>query len=135
MVINKNLLDGMEADISIEDFEPSSEADVYTMTAGSIEDNNEEEENIGVTESQISYAGNDFAYTFPEHSVTVIRLTERCGDVNGDGLVNVYDLSAVGLNFGRTGQAIQPPEADITGDGVVDIYDLVAVGRNFGNEY
>jgi hypothetical protein len=52
-------------------------------------------------------------------------------DVNEDGWVDIADLVAIGLAFGRSG----PPgflRADVTGDGVVDIADLVRVALRFG---
>ena len=49
--------------------------------------------------------------------------TERKGDVNSDGTVNVLDLIATASSYGNTGQ----DPADVNGDGVVDIQDLVLV--------
>jgi hypothetical protein len=43
-------------------------------------------------------------------------------DLNGDGQVNVQDLTAVILAWGRQGGA-----ADVNGDGPVDVLDLIAV--------
>ncbi len=44
-------------------------------------------------------------------------------DINGDGRVNVQDLTFVSTHFGRTGQSL----ADVNGDGVVNVLDLVRV--------
>lgn len=44
-------------------------------------------------------------------------------DINGDGRVNIQDLTFVSTHFGRTGQSL----ADVNGDGVVDVLDLVQV--------
>lgn len=44
-------------------------------------------------------------------------------DVNGDGTVNIQDLTLISTHFGETGQS----RADVNGDGVVDIRDLVQV--------
>lgn len=44
-------------------------------------------------------------------------------DVNGDGIVNIQDLTFISTHFGKTGQH----RADVNGDGVVDIRDLVQV--------
>jgi hypothetical protein len=60
----------------------------------------------------------------------VINIT---GDVNGDGVVDIYDLAAVGLAFGATPDKPNwNPQADINGDNIIDIFDLVAVAVNFG---
>ena len=50
-------------------------------------------------------------------------------DVNGDGVVNIIDLTLVASNFGKTGQN----DADVNGDGVVNIIDLTLVAGAFGN--
>ena len=49
-------------------------------------------------------------------------------DVNGDGVVDVYDLIAVAANFGKTG----PNIADVNGDGIVNIADLVKIAAELG---
>ena len=43
-------------------------------------------------------------------------------DVNGDGVVNIFDLTLVAQAFGKDGL-----EADVNGDGVVNVFDLVFV--------
>ena len=50
-------------------------------------------------------------------------------DANGDGVVNIIDLTLVASNFGKTGQN----DADVNGDGVVNIIDLTLVAGAFGN--
>ena len=50
-------------------------------------------------------------------------------DVNGDGVVNIIDLTLVASNFGKTGQNA----ADVNGDKVVNIIDLTLVAAAFGN--
>ncbi len=47
-------------------------------------------------------------------------------DVNGDGRVNVDDLTFVAARFGHVGEG---DAADVNADGVVNILDLVAVAR------
>jgi Dockerin type I domain/A-macroglobulin TED domain/Prenyltransferase and squalene oxidase repeat len=55
------------------------------------------------------------------------------GDVNLDGVVNVFDLSLVGSHFGAVaGSSDYLPNTDLNADGVVNISDLVIVGSNFG---
>jgi hypothetical protein len=52
-------------------------------------------------------------------------------DVDNSGCVDIADMSAVALDFGKT---FSPPlpASDITQNGVVDIFDLVYVGKDFG---
>ncbi len=47
-------------------------------------------------------------------------------DVNGDGVVNIFDLTLVAQGLG-TGEA----EVDVNGDGVVNVFDLVFVANQF----
>ncbi len=47
-------------------------------------------------------------------------------DVNGDGYVNIDDLTFVADHLGHVGKG---NAADVNGDGVIDILDLVAVAR------
>lgn len=50
------------------------------------------------------------------------------GDVNGDGVVNILDLTLVGQNIGVP---FVLPEADLNGDGQVNILDLILVANMF----
>lgn len=55
------------------------------------------------------------------------------GDVNGDGIVNVLDLTIVSMAYGMfKGEPNYNPEADLNDDGIVDIRDLAIVARNLG---
>ena len=54
------------------------------------------------------------------------------GDVNGDGVVNILDLTLVASHFGESVDASEEPNPDINGDGIVDIRDLVLVAGRFG---
>ena len=47
-------------------------------------------------------------------------------DVNGDGVVNILDLTLVAQGFGTDSL-----EADMNGDGVVNVFDLVFVANAF----
>lgn len=56
------------------------------------------------------------------------------GDVNGDGIVNVLDLSIVSLSYGFfEGELGYNLDADLNKDGIVDIRDLATVAVNLGN--
>ena len=52
--------------------------------------------------------------------------TKSPADVNGDGIVNILDLTLVAQGFGT-----DKPEADVNGDGVVNVFDLVFVANQF----
>ena len=47
-------------------------------------------------------------------------------DLNGDGAVNILDLTLVAQAFGKDGL-----EADVNGDGVINVFDLVFVANQF----
>lgn len=54
------------------------------------------------------------------------------GDVNGDGIVDIFDCVVIALAFGST--PTSPgwnPNADVNGDNIVDIFDLVVVALHF----
>ena len=58
------------------------------------------------------------------------KVIEPPWDVNGDGFVNILDLSYVAARFGDKDQT----EADVNRDGVVDIKDLITVASGMGRE-
>ena len=55
------------------------------------------------------------------------------GDANGDGTVDINDLTIVLANFGQIGMTWS--QGEFTGDGKVDINDLTIVLANFGKTY
>ena len=55
---------------------------------------------------------------------------QLAADVNGDGIVNILDLTTVSGQFGKAGKN----NADVNGDGQVNIQDLVLVAGAFGQE-
>ncbi|MEP0846553.1 MAG: hypothetical protein HRF50_06985 [Phycisphaerae bacterium] len=55
--------------------------------------------------------------------------TDCPGDLNGDGAIDLADLSALLTNFGGSGGAAQ---GDLDGDGDVDLADLSAMLERFG---
>ena len=55
------------------------------------------------------------------------------GDVNEDGVVDIADLSLVGICYGSfEGEPQYNPDADINCDGIVDIIDISFVCMNYG---
>ncbi len=68
--------------------------------------------------------GETLHVTPPELSIVV-----GSQDVNGDGIVNILDLTLIAGRFGQRGEA---NPADVNGDGVVNIADLVLVAGALG---
>lgn len=64
---------------------------------------------------------------FKEARASVEMLLTEALDVNGDGIVNIQDLTIVATQFGKVGKN----QADVNGDDVVDIRDLVLVAGGF----
>jgi hypothetical protein len=68
--------------------------------------------------------------------VKVTVSDEKPGDLNGDGVVNVDDVTLVTAHYGQT--SANPNwdgRADANNDGVVDDADLALVKANFGRKY
>lgn len=66
----------------------------------------------------------------PGHTISLPPLTLVGGDGNGDGRIDLLDLTLVARNYGLC----PPPDgwADITQDGCVNLTDLVLVAQNYG---
>ena len=50
-------------------------------------------------------------------------------DVNGDGVVNIFDLVLIASHFGERVDAAQMSNIDVNSDGIVDVRDLVIVAN------
>ena len=61
-----------------------------------------------------------------------IEADGRPADVNGDGSVDIDDLTFVADHFGHIGTG---NVADVNGDGIVNILDLVAVGKKIKKDF
>ena len=72
--------------------------------------------------------GRDFRHPQIENG-EVTEPPQLVGDVNKDGVVNIFDLVRVAGHFGQAGD----DSTDVNGDGVVNIFDLVLVAGAFGN--
>jgi hypothetical protein len=64
--------------------------------------------------------------TSPVISISVVATT-KTGDLNGDGSVNIFDLSILLSNYNTA-----DPKADINQDGTVNIFDLSILLSNYG---
>ena len=53
-------------------------------------------------------------------------------DVNGDGVVNILDLTLVASHFGERVDPAQMSDTDVNSDGIVDARDLVLVANVMG---
>jgi YHS domain-containing protein len=63
----------------------------------------------------------------------IIYSSITAGDVNRDGLVDNYDLHALGRAYNSTPTTANwNPNADFTNDDVVDSADLIILQRNYG---
>jgi hypothetical protein len=63
-------------------------------------------------------------------TATLSTITLIAGDINGDGEINLLDLTIVSSNYGMS--ADFDLRADLNGDGAVNIFDLVLVAANLG---
>jgi hypothetical protein len=55
------------------------------------------------------------------------------GDLNGDGVVDVYDAITLAKSFMTSpGDPDWNPDADLNGDGIINIVDVIILGENFG---
>ena len=67
--------------------------------------------------------------------VTTATPPQNPGDANGDGKVDINDLTIVLTNFGQAGNAWSQGCMDGDPTGTVDINDLTIVLSNFGTTY
>jgi len=86
--------------------------------------------------SQFNYVctdtpGGTYKITGLKHSAVKEIAPILYGDTNGDCKVNIFDLAAVGVCFGKQPQG-SCINGDVNADGSINIFDLAAVGINFG---
>ena len=58
--------------------------------------------------------------------------TTKQGDINSDNAVNIFDLSVLLSNYGKTRSAASNPMADINNNNAVDIFDLSILLSKYG---
>jgi hypothetical protein len=67
--------------------------------------------------------------TFVDGWVVVAML----GDINADGIVDIFDCVRIALAFGaKPSDPNWDPNSDITNDNIIDIFDLVIIAIHFG---
>jgi hypothetical protein len=58
------------------------------------------------------------------------------GDINGDGIIDIYDAILLANAFNSTpGKVNWNPNADINGDNIVDIYDAIMLANHYNQHY
>ena len=90
--------------------------------------------------AQLSFSGIQ-QLTYQEGGLTEISVHNSAfkfipiqGDIDGDGIVDIFDMRAVAAYFDVKQGDPQWPSAsayDLNNNGVIDIFDLVLVGANF----
>lgn len=65
----------------------------------------------------------------PGQTTTLPPVTLLAGDVNADGIVDIFDLVAIGIAYESS--PVSNPRADLNGDGAVNIIDLTLLGINY----
>lgn len=68
--------------------------------------------------------------------VTLVLHANIIGDINGDGKVDMKDISYVARRFlCLPSDSLWDPVADINNDGRIDMKDISLVARHFGEHY
>ncbi len=72
-----------------------------------------------------------------DNSTTIPVNVYIAGDGNGDGCVDIFDATIVGLEWGKTTTDYwatneRGDKADLNNDREVDIFDAVIIGANWG---
>ncbi len=86
------------------------------------------------TANDLTFDGNFASFTVTAlngYDYAIAGIPVLPGDANGDGRVDVNDLTIVLTNFGQTGMTWS--QGEFTGDGTVDVNDLTIVLANFGD--
>ncbi len=78
-VINRHKEKDITTEIDIDGFTPQKKAKVFVLNAPEVNtaNNFNEKENVIIVEDYFSKAGQNFTYTFPAHSVTIIELQNK----------------------------------------------------------
>jgi len=76
VVINRHKEEAMEVDIDLGGFQPKKKALVYEINGETVETQNSfsEPDNVKIVENVFDKAAGEFAYAFPPHSITLLKL-------------------------------------------------------------
>jgi hypothetical protein len=66
-------------------------------------------------------------HAFTATSLVLKAMPAVSGDINLDGVVNIFDIDEVSAYWGSAG-----PQGDANGDGIVDIFDINLISANWG---
>jgi len=119
------------ANITIQDLPPQAEqsASYIWNTTGFSPSYNE---SITAYAAPVPYERNINDNTFTDG---IIKIT-LIGDVNGDGIVDIYDITLAAISFASNRGDLEYNErADINHDGTIDVFDLILIGLHFGEHY
>jgi hypothetical protein len=98
-----------------------------TLVAGSYEDAWTAVMRARDTKIWVAYATDEVDQ--PDGNWEIFIKSSLAGDVNGDGITNIADLTIVSLVYGATpSKPNYNPDADLNRDGIVDIRDLGIIG-------
>jgi ABC-type transport system substrate-binding protein len=81
------------------------------------------------------YANRNYWKTTNEVAAQKTEMFHEIGDVNRDGYIDVFDLSALGVAYGkRIGWPGYNPDADLNSDGICDGRDLALITWHWGEQ-
>ncbi|MHB1034769.1 MAG: hypothetical protein ACYC35_09450 [Pirellulales bacterium] len=104
-------------------YDPATNTATWGLSAISIPDGNYVAtlSAAGVTDAFNNPMANDFSFQF-------FRLL---ADTNGSRSVDIFDVSALQLNYGQT-SGMTPAQGDFDGNGTVDIFDVALLQTQYG---
>jgi len=78
-----------------------------------------------------------FTYTYNTRKIRIMQYTPIPGDINYDGIVDLYDIVTVATAYGaRLGDTNWNPNADIAPPwGIINLYDAVTIVYHYGETY
>jgi hypothetical protein len=83
---------------------------------------------VGYSASEATLVAGEINYSFNEGQVSQFAQDHlaNLGDVNFDGVVDIFDVNLVSAHWGEAG-----PTADANGDGTVDIFDVNLISAHW----